>query len=420
MKLAHVAWSAAGLLAPLLVAVVAIPPLLSTLGDERFGLLSLAWAITAMAGMFDLGVGRVATRLVADHAGRHDAAKVVATLNSSRRIAAWAGAVGLALFGGACLLGAYRALNYSAALDQEVFEACMVLAACIPFQTQIATDRGASEALQKFRGVSLIRAVLSVATFLAPWLMAQVTTHLAWLVVSLLAARVVAWLAFRNLATRAAPSMATPAMHRLTPAEQRALIGSGGWFSVSAVISPLLVNADRFIIGSTLTAAAVSSYTVPFDVVTQLLIGVLAVSSVAFPSIAALLAQSRSGAWTKFRRWLWLVAALMAVVCAVAAIVIPWALTAWLGPSLPAASIDVARWLCLGVWINALGAMYCAWLHADGRFKATALLHAAELIPYLALLTVAVQAHGVVGAAWAWSARVAVDTIALAVLCRHR
>jgi O-antigen/teichoic acid export membrane protein len=419
MKLSHVGWSAAGLAAPLLVAVVAIPPLLRTLGDERFGLLSLAWAVTAMAGLFDLGVGRVATRLVADHAGRGDASMVVATMAASRRIAAWAGLAGGTLFGVACLLGAYKALNFSAALNQEVLAACLVLAACIPFQTQIATDRGVSEALQKFRGVSLIRALLSVTTFLAPWLMAQFTTHLAWLVAALLFARVAAWLAFRALATRAAPSLGHGLTPRLSPIDQRLLIQSGGWFSVSALISPLLVNADRFIIGSALTAAAVATYTVPFDVVTQLLIGVIAVSSVAFPSITALLAKDRAAASAQFRRWVWLVAVVMALVCGVAALFMPWALEAWLGASLNAASVDVARWLCLGVWVNALGAMYCAWLHAHGKFKATALLHAAELLPYLALLWFAVTTYGVVGAAWAWSARVAVDTIALAVLSRR-
>jgi O-antigen/teichoic acid export membrane protein len=419
MKASHVAWSAAGLVAPLLVALVAIPPLLRTLGDERFGLLSLAWAVTAMAGLFDLGIGRVATRLVADHAGRGDAPMVAATLIASRRIAAWAGMGGALLFGGACWLGAYQALTFNPSLDQEVLMACLVLAACIPFQTQIATDRGVCEALQQFRGVSMVRALLSAATFLAPWLTAQFTTHIAWLVASLLATRVLAWVSFRALVRHAAPSVPVTLTPRLTVVEQQSLVRSGGWYTVSAVVGPLLVNSDRFVIGSSLTAAAVAAYTVPFDMVTQLLIGVSAVSSVAFPSITSLLAQNRDQAQQVFRRWLWLIMALMAMVCGIAAVLMPWALTAWLGASLRPVSIDVARLLCLGVWVNAVGVMYYAWLHAHGRFRDTALLHVAELLPYMALLMVAVDAHGVVGAAWAWIARVTVDTIAVGVMS-HR
>jgi O-antigen/teichoic acid export membrane protein len=72
MKMSSIVWSFGGLGLPLLVALLAIPPLLHTLGPERFGLLSLAWTLTAMSGLFDLGLGRATTRLVADQLGRGD------------------------------------------------------------------------------------------------------------------------------------------------------------------------------------------------------------------------------------------------------------------------------------------------------------------------------------------------------------
>lgn len=43
---------------PMIVGVVAIPFLISKLGMERFGILTILWAIIGYFGLFDFGVGR--------------------------------------------------------------------------------------------------------------------------------------------------------------------------------------------------------------------------------------------------------------------------------------------------------------------------------------------------------------------------
>jgi O-antigen/teichoic acid export membrane protein len=51
-------WNLIGQLVPLLVGMVAIPPLVRGLGIDRFGLLSLVWVIIGYFSFFDLGLGR--------------------------------------------------------------------------------------------------------------------------------------------------------------------------------------------------------------------------------------------------------------------------------------------------------------------------------------------------------------------------
>ena len=46
---------------PLLAAAVAIPYLLTSLGNEKFGLLALIWSLIGYFGLFDFGVGRALT-----------------------------------------------------------------------------------------------------------------------------------------------------------------------------------------------------------------------------------------------------------------------------------------------------------------------------------------------------------------------
>src|SRR5467141_3336376 len=62
-------WNLLGQLLPMAVAVVAIPPLVRALGLARFGVLSMAWIVIGYFSLFDLGIGRALTKLVADKLG---------------------------------------------------------------------------------------------------------------------------------------------------------------------------------------------------------------------------------------------------------------------------------------------------------------------------------------------------------------
>ena len=58
-------WNLAGGIAPLPVAVLAIPIILRALGIDRFGFLTLAWALIGYFSLFDFGLGRALTQAIA-------------------------------------------------------------------------------------------------------------------------------------------------------------------------------------------------------------------------------------------------------------------------------------------------------------------------------------------------------------------
>ena len=62
----NVFWNLLGTGAPLLVAIVAIPMLIEGMGTARFGVLTLAWMVVGYFSLFDLGLGRALTKLVAE------------------------------------------------------------------------------------------------------------------------------------------------------------------------------------------------------------------------------------------------------------------------------------------------------------------------------------------------------------------
>lgn len=58
-------WNIVGQALPLAVGIFTIPVLVRTLGEDRFGFLTLAWAIVGYFSIFDLGLGRALTQLIA-------------------------------------------------------------------------------------------------------------------------------------------------------------------------------------------------------------------------------------------------------------------------------------------------------------------------------------------------------------------
>lgn len=54
---------------PLVVAIFAIPIIIKALGPVRFGVLTLAWALIGYFSLFDIGLGRALTQLVAKKLG---------------------------------------------------------------------------------------------------------------------------------------------------------------------------------------------------------------------------------------------------------------------------------------------------------------------------------------------------------------
>ena len=84
---------------PVLVALFAIPLLIKNLGAERFGILTLAWMITGYFGLFDLGIGRALTKLVAEKIPGNNSQEITPLVWTALFIMLLAGILGTILMG---------------------------------------------------------------------------------------------------------------------------------------------------------------------------------------------------------------------------------------------------------------------------------------------------------------------------------
>lgn len=419
MRLGSILWNLLGLGLPLIIAALTVPQLITHIGAERFGFLALAWGMIGYAGALDLGIGRAATQRIASLIGAGEERSVPDVIATAGRITLLSGVAGMALILAGAALGIYRLIPVQSLPDSEIRASMALLAVALPMQAISATYRGVNEAYLNFAGVNVLRIALGAANFGAPFAVSLWTTELPWLVGTLVLSRAIALVFFRKLALACVAASLGELRGAYARTHAKALLKFGGWFTVSSILSPLLVQADRFFVGALVSAAAVTLYVLPYEVTVQALILVGAVTSVAFPVISGLLSSNSAQASAVFYRWLVRVVAAMLLLTSALAAVMPTLLYFWVGEHVSSESVRVGQILCGGVFLNAVGAMYFAMLHARGKTRATALLHMVEVPLFLGALYLGVMHWGIVGAACAWVARVGVDMGALMLINRR-
>ncbi|PLQ01545.1 flippase [Cupriavidus pauculus] len=417
MRASHISWNLFGLGLPLLIAAATVPHLLSGLGSQRFGLLALAWGLIGYASALDLGIGRATTQRVSALRDGHDEASVPDVLATATRLTLVTGGIGMVVIMLAAMLGVGQFVHADNVPQTEIRSAILLLGLALPMQAVSATYRGVNEAYLSFRNISVLRILLGAANFGLPYLISLYSTRVDLLIASLVVSRALALWFYRVFALNCLPA-GSPRGTYLRPVA-RQLFQFGGWFTISSVLSPLLTQADRFLIAAILGAAAVTTYVIPYELTVQTLILSSAVTTVAFPAISRLLVTDPDGAQRLFGKWMLRVVGAMILGLIVLALILPPLLTLWLGHPADPDSVKVGRILCIGVLANAVGSMYFALLHARGKTRATAILHVVEVPLYIAALVGLTKLFGVSGAAIAWSLRMFFDALGMKFLARR-
>jgi O-antigen/teichoic acid export membrane protein len=412
MRISHIGWNLTGLLLPLLAALFTVPHLMDKIGLERFGLLALAWSLVGYAGVLDLGIGRALTQYVSKLRGTGDFNSIPVALRTASRITLLTGAIGGCLIILAVFLGAGSLVKTQNVPQDEIRRAMLLMALVLPAQAMSATYKGMNEAYLNFKGISLLRIGLGIVNFAGPFFVAFWTKDLFWLVATLVGSRLLALLIFRRLSNLCVQGIEDN-KPTYSPQIAKSLFQFGGWVTLSSVLSPIMLQVDRFVIASVISTAAVATYVVPYEVVVQSLVLVGAVTTVFFPALSKLIHEEPVKWRIFFQRWLWIISGIMLLMCLLMAILLPVFLRLWLRNNFMPESITIGRALCAGVFFNAIGSMYYSLYHAKGRADLTLKFHLIELPLYFLALLILLRTYGLIGAAYAWTGRMFLDAVLL-------
>lgn len=413
--LRHTLFNLIGLGAPLLVAVGSIPVLIHELGPSRFGLLTLVWAVVSYFGLFDLGLGRALTQQLAIVLSNKDFQKVGPLVGTATVLLAILGVMAGLLMASAASWGV--GLIKDVPNQREAIDAVYAMALAMPFIVLTSGFRGILEAKNAFGIINLIRLPMGLFTFLGPLAVifygpGPRLDHIAQVLVAgrIIACGVHAYCAWRILAMERSELVWRADL-------VKPLCISGGWLTVSNIVSPFMGYVDRFVIGAIVSASAVAYYTTPQELITKLWIVPGALTAVLFPAFAAQIARRDDQTWVLFKKAVyWLFIVLLPVTVALT-LFAHELLAVWINPGFADHSAALLKVFAVGILINCLAHVPFTLIQSAGAARLTALTHFIELPFFLVALWWLTSSYGVLGAAIAWLLRMVFDTSLMFILC---
>src|SRR5262249_48974615 len=125
-------WNIAGQALPVVAAIFAVPSLIATLGQDRFGVLTMVWVIVGYSGLFDLGVGRALTALGAGALGSERSREIPGLVWTSLILMLLLGLAGGGVIAWTSPWFVGHLGRVPAALRAEMIDAVLILAVAIP------------------------------------------------------------------------------------------------------------------------------------------------------------------------------------------------------------------------------------------------------------------------------------------------
>ena len=395
------------------MAALAIPYILHNASVEVFGILTMIWALIGYFSLFDFGLGRALTQIVAREIVRGSGHAPLGVIKSGIFFTMILGILGGLLF--ACLSYplAFFWMKVSSGLQLDAFQSLIVASAGIPFVTTTTGYRGVLEGFEDFKTINLFRALLGVANFGLPalsiWILGP---ELIWMVVGLVAARGIALWVHHHLVK------ARLGLHWWSKAEVeggklKELVHFGAWMTISNIISPVMVVADRFIISAILGASVVAYYTVPMEMLQRVLIVPGALAGVLLPRLSGLWESDPWNARRLYKKSMILLFIGMAVIAGALILSSNLILGLWIGDEFAKNSSLLFSILSVGIFFNGIAQVPFATIHSLGSARPTAILHLLEVFIYILFILLLTRDFGLIGAAWAWTGRVGIDFILL-------
>ena len=397
----------------MIAALLVIPFLIVSLGNARFAALAMVWTLLGYFSLFDLGLARSLTYRIAqlsrsgDHVTADRAARTGLICLTGMGIIIGTVIAALAPIGAAKL----SVMQSGGVLEKDLLQSILIVAIGVPIVMVTAGLRGMLEGRSAFGSLNLILIPMGVMMFVMPALVAWYDQTLTAATATVLAVRLTGALFMGGQVKRASSQFLF--FGRLDRAELRILLGFGLWVSASAIIGPLMVYGDRFVLSAMIPMHQIAYYTTAFDVITRAAFVPSAIMAVFFPLMIQGYAEGQQAFRRRYLQASSAIAVAMLLIAVAGILFSLFGIRLWLGSEFARQSVTVALIITVGVALNGLAVGPLAAVQAAGNPALPVKIYAFELPIYVIALWYLTKNYGIVGAAGAWSGRAAIDAIIL-------
>lgn len=398
-----------GFAIPTLFAIPSLGILGRILGLESFGLFTLAFAVVGYASIFDGGITRAVIREISVF--RDDLVEQVKIISTSSFVVLILSILAsLLLYFGAESLTVF--LNVSVTKFEQVVKSFKLLSLVIPFFLLSQIWIAFLEGHERFINLNIQRVLGGIVMSTMPVVLCLIEPTIFHAIVGLVIGRIISFL----IALFACRKIIFQSKISFDKVVFRRLMTFGGWVTISNIISPVMVYFDRFITSNIVGASNVALYSAPAEGVGKASNLPFALARALFPRLSYIVDEKEK---RELERQSYLY---ITLVCLPVAFIGFWfapeLMKLWMGDKFGGLDAQVLRVLLVGFYLNALALIPFSLLQAKGNARTTAVIHLAEILPYLWLLYYMTTNYGIVGTAVAWSTRMLADLIALFLLSR--
>ena len=397
-----------GLGLPMIAAIFCIPGLISELGEARFGLLTIIWAVVSYFGILDLGLGRSLTQFISS--GKYSKhSKKLKNIISTGMYALFV----IGLIGGIVMsLLSFYGIEFIKSIPNlsEARLASVLIALSVPATIISSGYRGILEAHHKFDVINLIRVPSGIWTFASPLFVVMFWGNsLVLISIFLVLGRYFTFFALACYVYKASNSYGFN--KKIDLKLLRPLLTEGGWMTLSNITSQFMGFIDRILIGGIISASAVAFYVTPQEITNRLLIIPGSVTLVLFPILSAKFLSSKYQIKKLFTQSIKTIIAIIFPIAFSVGIFSNEILNLWVNQDFAEHSTLIMQIFTIGIVINSAAQVAFVLLQSAGLSKITAFINIIQLPIFIGILIFFTKKYGVEGAAYAWLARLTIDAI---------
>jgi O-antigen/teichoic acid export membrane protein len=396
-----------GQILPMFVGVVTIPYIVKGLGTDGYGILSIAYMVLGYFGIFDLGLSRATVKFVAEHLSPEKVHKVPELVWTSLSLLVLLGCAGGALLAAFVPMAVTHWFKMPPSFVGQARTSLFILAASMPIMLSNDALRGVLEAAQRFDLVNCVKVPGSVCFYLLAALAIPLGIQVPGIVFLLVLVRLCTSFAYLYLCFRVFPNLRNG--FHFSRAAIAPLSTFGGWIMVSNITGPIFGWLERFLIASFLSVGMLTYYSVPFDLVSKIIIFPAALAPALFPYFSyhgrqGTAVSSATGQAVKY---------LLLVMTPGTAFFVLFAkdiLRIWLGTQFAAHSTVVLQLIAVAFFVNAFAFVPYSSVQALGRPDLKAILDIVALPIYALCCWWLMRRMGINGAALAKLVMAILDT----------
>lgn len=380
---------------PIAVGILITPVLMSVLGNERFGVIQIYWTIVGFSTVFDFGLGRALTQLVAKSIAKQEHEQLGSTVwTIITLMVVLSVAFMLTLLAGTETIVHY--INVSPEYFQEACRAFRWLVMSLPLLIVFIALTGILEAFQRFWDTNLQRYPILFFNFIAPVLLLKWYPHLDWMMMMVVVGRIIALAIAFNSVSKCFPHF----WQKMTwdSTYLKGLFQFGSWTTVSNLVRPFMLYQDRLFLANWLSPAITVFYTTPYDMLTKQSLLAESVLNVLFPAFGTTFVQNPQKARGMYLKALLMMAGGFGALAVLVALLAKPLLSVWLSPEFAEKSYVLTMILAFVHGLACVGLVPLSMVQASGRSDITAKVLLCQFPFYLAALWYGVHQFGLIAA----------------------